>query len=240
MLIDIELLRLSLRRRQRMRLGKLVFHVAACAVTLMSLVATTRADVVFTGFSGPVLGQVYRQAGNLLSVTDATQASTPAGTYEGSFTSTDINFVVPQPNSNPFAMYLASCACAATPDATLTGSGVLAQPMSDAATYSTEIKFSGTANFVAGTTYTVTHDDGVKLFINGVLVVNSGAPTTPINSTFTASGTQTFALFYMATNGNPEDTIISASAVPEPTSLLLLATTLLGVGGLLRKKFHQV
>jgi hypothetical protein len=68
---------------------------------------------------------------------------------------------------------------------------------------------------------------------------NSPAPTPAIGTVWTpgADVTDTFDLFYMGTNGNPEDLILTSSAVPEPTSILLFGGLLVGLAGALKRRF---
>lgn len=115
--------------------------------------------------------------------------------------------------------------------------------------YSEIIEITGTATFVSGQTYGVTHDDGVIMTINSGTdagtVINSAAPTGAITNNFTTMGatqTDSFTIWYEATNGNPsvlEANFGAAASTPEPGSVSLLFTMLGGIAGLafiLKKK----
>jgi hypothetical protein len=102
-------------------------------------------------------------------------------------------------------------------------------------------EFTGTTTLVAGHTYTINHDDGMILFINGVKVIDSGNPTPSIPSSFIAasSGTFSFDLLYAEVNGAPatlSGSIGSTAATPEPSSIVLLGSGLLAAAGAIRRR----
>ena len=75
-------------------------------------------------------------------------------------------------------------------------------------------------------------------------VINSPGPTSLTTDSFTVGAggfSGAFTVYYVATNGNPEDLILTTSGgtVPEPTSILLFGTVFLGMSGLLRKKLSK-
>ncbi|MGH9615270.1 MAG: PEP-CTERM sorting domain-containing protein [Acidobacteriaceae bacterium] len=106
--------------------------------------------------------------------------------------------------------------------------------------------FTGETYLEYGATYSITHDDGILLYIggsndmNGDLVINAGGPTSADTSTFTwngASGLNNFSLWYAEVNGAPAVLYAPDLAVtPEPSSLLLLGTGLFGLAFLLFRR----
>lgn len=98
--------------------------------------------------------------------------------------------------------------------------------------------FDFNLNTTAGTAGLLTHDDGASLYgPGGTTLVYSPALTSEISNAFNYSGPGAYNLYYVEANGSPSD--LTLGAVPEPSSLLLLGSGLMGLAGIVRRKLSR-
>jgi len=225
--------------------GRFVLKFAAFAIAFLLIGTSAWADIVPV----TVTGTVYRVWGNLGNAPTAVPSGSNSTLNAPGLDQTEMTFHASQVD---FSVYGSGTLqdFLSSGGATLESNNVGAnQVMSNCSgssfdpghnCYSTVIELTGTYNFLAGTTYTINHDDGAILFAGGgstnVLPAGSEVPTVDIPSSWTPSvnTSGSFTIWYMATNGNPE--VLQLSAVPDGgTTLILLSGVLFGLETLRRK-----
>lgn len=200
--------------------------------TLARSCASLTALTVLAGgmaFASTITGSVYSTAPYPAPLNPS---QTPTGMNFGSFTVNQIDFFGGPNNSSPsytVGGFLNSNGSVATLTPGLAGLNL----------NNKEIQFLGSNYFAAGT-YSITHDDGIFLYLNGssTCTVCAGQPTSAATSTFTigTSGVYSFDLLYAEVNGAPATLNFPATVTPEPSTFILLGSGLMSAAGLVRRR----
>ena len=220
-----------------------LFRMTACAVVVLA--SATSANATYIGRSWVVTGTEAPWLGGTEAL-----FPTPTTGLDATFTSTTVNWSNP-PGSGSLSNFLHSnpgttvstCSTATVgavtyncnTDVISTGTATT----QTSTTYGQIIDIVGTAEtFVAGTTYSITHDDGITVLLDGLPIINSPGPQSGTVSTFTASGVHNIEILYGECCGNAATLTSNLPAnVPEPGNLgLVLGTLLTGFGLLFRRR----
>jgi PEP-CTERM motif len=222
------------------------FYGAACAVAVLGLSFSANAQLS---------GQAYLATGAAGQFANLAEFTTAAGSNLGAYTfsvgTSNVNFTNAATGttfvnsgggiitSSTAATGIAGPGTAST--VAMSGGPGNSNGCPGGSCYSTIMDLSGA--WLGGThSFTITHDDGVNVYINGVLQgADNGAPTSATTSayTITAAAGSKFDLIYdecCKVPGVLQVNLTGIVATPEPASIALLATTLIGAGLLYRRR----
>jgi hypothetical protein len=209
--------------------------VGAVLAASMSLTGTVRADSV-TGsvWAGATVfpNSLSTNWSSLGTPTATFTVSNPTGNIFNFFSSTD----------SDLTSFLTNNGTNGNTVAYLTGGDQTGSSSNRLATYGINndvMLFTGTTYLVNGMTYSITKDDAAYLTINGVTEISALSDTSAESYSFVwlgATGTYNFDLLYQEVNGPNAVLTSDITATPEPSSLLLLGSGLLGLAFVVFRK----
>lgn len=225
--------------------------IAACAVMLLGFSTRASADIIGTGCTVTgVAGQTAFSVnlGTTPFLSQCAGAGTVTATFTFSTTNDDIGINDPASGSNTPGGILMTGGitnCAGTGGTGCTGTASAGNAGTATGAISTLYDFHDT-NIIPGTyTFTVTHDDGITAFKDGVLLTPPGTtgagPTTSETTsvTVTIAAGDTFDLVYdecCQLPGVLTANLPAESAIPEPSTFVLLGGAFVFGSTVLRRR----
>jgi PEP-CTERM motif len=218
------------------------FYGAACAVAMLGLSASANAQLTGTAYLNTApAGSGLNTAATLANFNTAAQAGNNIGSYTFNLLGTNLTFNSGNPNVTG-AQFLATGGAILT-----SGASAAAQTMSGGNggnAWDTYIDIHGVFSSNVNQSITITHDDGIAVYVQGVLLTPGSAqgPTSSSPTTFTLTATagQTFDLIYNECCSGPA--VLTGllpnafNPVPEPASIAFAATALIGAGIAFRRR----
>jgi len=224
-------------------LKNIALRTLICAVIVAALANTAHASYIIEswlvpGTDAPWLGGTVA---NLTPIPttglDATATSGTVDFMNPAGSGSLMNFLLSDPTTS-----LTTCTTTTVGAVTYNcATGVMStgtDTTQSATTYGQILEVTGTALFSGGTTYSITHDDGVTVALDGTTVISSPGPQSGTVSTFTTTtGVHSIEIVYGECCGNPADLITNLPAsIPEPNTLTFMALGLAGVLAGLRRR----
>jgi hypothetical protein len=214
----------AIRGAENMAIGRLVL-IGAAVIGLLGP-GTARANVI---------------SGSLWAVTDV--AAQEATLLNVPSTTPDVTFTSPSTLTfSSIAGYNVADFLATGGASILTGSAAALSRILDVGDAGTLMELTGTIAVHTGESFTLTHDDGITLLIGGIPVI--AAPGPAFAETTTAiytgpGGDLPLTLVYGECCGPPAELVGSlADSLPEPSSLPILLSSLVGFEVIRRRKFR--